>query len=209
MIQKRMVFIIVLPQQASPNEPKAEAIMSMPARAALAIEHLYDDHHTWLRSWLQRRLGNRDDAAELAHDVFLRLILKPALPRLDTHGEARAYLHTIARGLCINLWQHREIERVWLDTLAACPPEYAPSPERQVMTLQALQEIAAMLRELSPKAAGAFLMVCVGQMDSQEVAAELRVSSRMVRKYVAQGMLRCLQLQARQTLDGLLEPGLA
>ena len=172
--------------------------------ASSNIERLYDDHHTWLKAWLRRRLDNMADAADLAHDVFLRLILKPAPRGFNSVGEARAYLRAMAQGMCINLWHRREIERAWLDTLAARPEEYAPSPERQAMVLQALHEVGAMLLDLPPKAARAFLMAEACQMTDKEVAAELGVSARMVRKYIAQAMLRCMQLQARHTVGELI-----
>ncbi|WP_014705434.1 sigma factor [Methylophaga nitratireducenticrescens] len=35
---------------------------------------LYSDHHNWLQSWLLAKLGNRFDAADLAQDVFVRLL---------------------------------------------------------------------------------------------------------------------------------------
>ncbi|HWK52921.1 MAG TPA: sigma-70 family RNA polymerase sigma factor [Hyphomicrobiales bacterium] len=170
---------------------------------------LYGEHHGWLHKWLWRRLGNATDAADLAHDVFLRLILKPAPRGFDSFGATRAYLRSMAQGLCINLWHRREIEQAWLDTLAARPEQFAPSPERQAMVLEALQEISAMLLDLPPKAARAFLLGEVCRMTDREVADELGVSSRMVRKYVAQVMLRCLQLQARDTAAALLDPHLA
>ena len=183
--------------------------MSASAHVAPSIEHLYDHHHAWLKVWLYRRLGNTADAADLAHDVFLRLILKPAPRGLNSFGEARAYLRAVAQGLYINLWHRREIEQAWLDTLAAQPERITPSAERQAMVLEALQEIGAMLMTLPPKVARAFLMAAACQMTDKEVAEELGVSTRMVRKYVAQAMLRCMQLQARQTMAGLLDPGLA
>lgn len=172
------------------------------------IHVLYSDHHGWLQSWLRQRLGNVPDAADLAHDVFLRLILKPAPRGFDNSGEARGYLRAMARGLCINLWHRREIEQAWLDTLAARPEEYAPSAERQAMVLEALHEVGLMLLELPTKAARAFLLIEACQMSQKEVANELGVSTRMVRKYLAQAMLKCMQLQARQTAEELLVPDL-
>ena len=170
---------------------------------------LYTDHHTWLKAWLQRRLGNAADAADLAHDAFLRLILKPAPRGFGSVGEARAYLRTMAQGMCINLWHRREIEQAWLDTLAAHPESFAPSAERQAIIVEALLEIGALLLDLPPKAAQAFLMVSVGEMTSSEAARELAVSSRMVRKYVAQVMLRCMQSEARHTAAELRGSGAA
>ncbi len=183
--------------------------MSPSAYASPSVEHLYDDHHTWLKAWLLRRLGNSADAADLAHDVFLRLILRSAPRGFDSFGEARAYLRTMAQGMCINLWHRREIERAWVDTLAARPEEFAPSAERQAIVLEALHEVGVMLLDLPPKAARAFLMAAACQMTDKEVAEELGVSARMVRKYVAQAMLRCMQLQARQASSEVLDPYLA
>lgn len=181
----------------------------MPAAelAAQQIHTLYSDHHAWLQGWLRRRLGNAADAADLAHDAFLRLIIKPAPRGFDSHGEARAYLRAMAQGMCVNLWHRREIEQAWLDTLATQPQEFAPSAERQVIVLQALREIGTMLLELPPKAAQAFLMAHACQMTDKEVAEDLGVSTRMVRKYITQAMLRCMQLQARGTVADLLDPG--
>jgi len=168
-----------------------------------SIDALYIDHHAWLKAWLQRRLGNAADAADLAHDAFLRLIVKPASRGLASGPEARAYLRAMAQGMCINLWRRREIEQAWLDTLAAQPLSVAPSAERQAVVLQALQEIAALLQSLPAKASQAFLLSAVGGMTAAEIGSELGVSSRMVRKYVAQAMLRCIQAQAAHTAAGL------
>ncbi|MNS92852.1 RNA polymerase sigma factor [compost metagenome] len=65
------------------------------------------------------------------------------------------------------------------------------------MVLEALGEIDTMLRELPPKVAHAFVMAVACEMTDQEVADILNVSSRMVRKYIAQAMLCCLKLEAR------------
>jgi len=176
--------------------------------ASPAIAELYDDHHGWLSSWLSRRLGNAPDAADLAHEVFLRLVLKPAPRDFATAGEARAYLRAMANGLCINLWHRREIEQAWLDTLAAQPAPLAPSAEHQAMVLEALHEVGALLLALPTKVARAFLLTEACQMSQQEVAEELGVSTRMVRKYLAQAMLRCLELQARETVAELPDPDL-
>lgn len=170
------------------------------------INTLYLDHHGWLYGWLWKRLGNSTDAADLAQDVFVRLITKPVSQGFDHQGSARSYLKKMANGMCINLWHRREIEQAWLDTLAEKPEEFAPSAERQAIVLEALQEIGTMLLELPPKAARAFLLAEACQMTDREVAAELGVSDRMVRKYIVQVMLRCMQLQARETANDILDP---
>lgn len=162
------------------------------------VELLYHDHHDWLHGWLRRRLGNAADAADLAHDAFLRLVISPK--DFNTPPEARTYLRAMANGLCVDLWRRREIETAWLDVLAQQPEALAPSAEHQMVVLQALQEIDAMLRSLSSKAAQAFVLAIGCQMTDNEVAAELGVSGRMVRKYVAQAMLLCMEMEERLAL---------
>ena len=167
------------------------------------ITLLYTDHHSWLQGWLRRRLGSAAEAADLAQDTFVRLLTGKAARSFASAGEARAYLRTTAHHLCINLWRRQEIERAWLDILATTPPALYPSAERQAIVLQALEEIGRMLRGLSPKAARGFTLAVVCEMTDDEVGAELGVSGRMVRKYVAQAMLACLTLGARQTAVAL------
>lgn len=167
-----------------------------------SVEALYSDHHQWLQSWLRRRLGNAADAADLAHDAFIRLLVNPR--RFNSPPEARSYLRTMANGLCVDLWRRRQIEAAWLEALAARPEAFAPSSEHQCIVLQALQEIDALLRSLSTKAAQAFVLAVGCEMTDKEVAAELGVSTRMVRKYVAQAMLLCMELEERR--DGQQPP---
>ncbi len=171
--------------------------MSAPAYASTpSVETLYCDHHGWLQGWLHRRLGNASDAADLAQDTFVRLLIKPASRGFNSFGEARAYLRTAANGLCVDLWRRREIETAWLQTLAAMPEAAAPSPEHQAIVIETLLEISRMLEKLSEKAAMAFIMAQVEGMPYRDIAAQLSVSERMVKKYIAQGMLQCALIEA-------------
>ena len=170
----------------------------------LALHHdistLYSTQNGWLQGWLRRKLGDACEAADLAHDTFVRLLASRTQQRFDSIAEARAYLRTTAQNLCINQWRRQEIERAWLETLATAPEACYPSAERQAIVLQALEEISAMLQSLSPKAARAFTLAVICGMTDDAIGAELGVSGRMVRKYVAQAMTACLTLRARQTV---------
>ncbi|WP_321942165.1 sigma-70 family RNA polymerase sigma factor [Paraburkholderia tropica] len=171
------------------------------------LHSLYSDHHGWLRSWLHARLGNSADAADLAQDTFLRLLRRSSWPAIDDAANARAYLRATAQNLCVNLWRRQEIERAWLETLAANPEATYPSAERQAIVLEALEEISAMLYALPGNATQAFLMAVACEMTDDEVGAHMGISGRMVRKHVAKVMLACLQLQAGNTVRVLREDG--
>lgn len=158
------------------------------------VHGVYADHHRWLHGLLQRRLGCSETAADLAHDVFLRLITRPR--RLDSFEGARAYLSTLARGICIDHWRRREIERAWLEVVAAQPEALAPSAEYRAMVIETLCQVDAMLRRLPENVARAFLMSQLQGLTYRAIAGELGVSERMVKKYMARAMLQCALVEA-------------
>lgn len=170
----------------------------------LSIHHLYSEHHPWLLSWLKRQLGHHADAADLAQDTFIRLMTSQTSLHFESPAYSRALLKTVAKNLCINHWRRQEIERAWLETLADAPEAIYPSAERQAIVLQALEEISLMLSKLKPKAAQAFTLAVIFDLSDDRVGAEMGISGRMVRKYVAQAMLACLKLRARDTTQALL-----
>lgn len=156
-----------------------------------AVETLYVSHHAWLQGWLRRQLGDAAaHSADLAHDTFVRLLARPRL--IDAARSPRAYLSTIARGLVVDHWRRQAIERAWLETLAAQPEPLAPSPEDCALIMDALFRISARLDQLAARPRQAFLMARVDGLSCAQIGAQLGVSERMVKKYVAQAMLHCI-----------------
>jgi len=158
------------------------------------LHRFYADHHGWLNGWLRRQLGCSQRAADLAQDTFVRVLSKD--DDMATIREPRAYLHTIAKGLLINHWRRRQIEQAYLDALALQPEPVVPSPESQALIVETLLRIDAMLAQLPTRVRSAFLMSQLHGMTYAAIAAELGVSERMVKKYMAQAMLHCLMLVA-------------
>ncbi|MBY4867520.1 sigma-70 family RNA polymerase sigma factor [Burkholderia anthina] len=149
---------------------------------------LYNDHHGWLRGWLRKRLGNSCDAADLAHDTYLRVLASGATPRPD---DSRRYLTQIANGLLIDLYRRRRIESAYLDTVRHLPEPETPSPETRALVIEALCEIDAMLDRLSPNARTALLLCKLDGLTYREIAARLGVSVSSVEKYVAAALRAC------------------
>lgn len=154
---------------------------------------LYSHHHGWLFSLLKRRLGCAEDAADLAQDAFIRLLLRPR--EFDNSGGARAYLTTVAKGLCIDLWRRREVEQAWLAAIAAKPEVFSPSPEHAAIVLETLYDVNHMLRCLPQKVAKAFIYSQIDGLTYREIAVRLDVSERMVKKYMARAMYECAVLE--------------
>ncbi|MBP6706608.1 MAG: sigma-70 family RNA polymerase sigma factor [Achromobacter sp.] len=156
------------------------------------IEGLYAEHHGWLRGWLRSRLGNAFDAADLAHDTYLRILSSGRMPEPQ---QSRQHLAQIAKGLVIDLYRRRQIEAAYLEALARLPQPLAPSAEDCALAVQALVDIDAVLNGLPPKAREALLLRKLDGMSYRDIAARLRVSVSSVEKYVATALLACCQAQ--------------
>ncbi|MDR0281341.1 MAG: sigma-70 family RNA polymerase sigma factor [Paucimonas sp.] len=161
---------------------------------------LYQEHHGWVRALLKRKLGNASDAAELAHDVFLRLLAQPREFPDDAH--ARAWLGSVSRNVCVDFWRRRRVEQAWLETLASRPDACMPSEEHQAMVLEALEQVQAMLEKLPKAVAEAFLLAQLHGLGYRAIAERLGVSERTVTSYMAKAMFQCMLLEAE--LDAAL-----
>lgn len=156
------------------------------------VHALYSDHHGWLHNWLRSRLGNAADAADLAQDTFVRVLLKPE--RIELHTP-RAFLRVIARGLVIDHWRREELERAYLDAIAHLPEAEVPSAEARQSILQLLENIARLLDGLKPKVRSAFLLAQCEGLPHAQIAKQLGVSVRSVERYVAEALFHCYQLR--------------
>ncbi|WP_313697412.1 sigma-70 family RNA polymerase sigma factor [Achromobacter sp.] len=159
---------------------------------AIAVQRLYDAHHGWLFGWLRRRLGNNADAADLAQDTFVGLLgayRRRALPDLQ---EPRAYLTTIAKRLMVDLYRRLALEQAYLEVLAAMPARHAPSEEQRLAVLQTLREVDAMLAALPDKVRAAFLLSQLDGLTYEQIATEMRVSVRTVKRHMAEAFTHCI-----------------
>jgi len=156
------------------------------------VHSLYLDHHRWLQGWLRHKLGCAHQAADLAHDVFVRLLLRrePAPMR-----EPRAYLTAVARGLLIDHWRRQDLERAWLEALAALPEPVSPSPEERQLAVELLLQIDAMLAGLRAPVRTAFLLAQLEGACYDDIASRLGVTRRSVERYVAEALFHCYSLR--------------
>lgn len=167
--------------------------MALPISTAVPqhVHSLYSDHHGWLKSWLRKRLGCHADAADLAHDTFVRLMVSGREPAA---GNARPYLAQIARHLIIDQLRRRRIELAYLDTLLALPEAEEPSPEARILVVETLMQIDAMLDRMPTKVRTAFLLSQFEHLGYADIAVRLGVSVSSVQKYMIRAIQACHQV---------------
>lgn len=158
---------------------------------AAEVGALYSDHHRWLQGWLRGKLGNTSDADDLTQDTFARILTARTLNDIK---EPRAYLTTIAKGILVNWYQRQALERSYLEALARLPEAVVPSPEQQLVILETLQQVDAMLDALPVKVKRAFLLSQIEGLKYEEIAERIGCSLISVKRYMKQAFLSCLML---------------
>jgi len=161
--------------------------------AAQQVHILYADHHGWLYGWLRRRLGNACDAADLAHDTFVR-VMASRRPLARLGDEPRALLTHIAKGLVIDHWRRQDLERAYLEALSYLPEPDVPSPETRLVILEALCRVEAMLRGLPPRTRDIFLMAQLDGLTYSQIAEALGTSLITIKRHMRSAFSACLAL---------------
>ncbi|MCS8149512.1 sigma-70 family RNA polymerase sigma factor [Pseudomonas aeruginosa] len=155
---------------------------------AAALHTLYSDHHHWLTGWLRRRLGCPQNAADLAQDTFVKVLVSRQAARID---EPRAFLTTIARRVLCNHYRRQDVERAYLEALASLPEREVPSEETRAIVLETLVELDRLLDGLPPLAKETFLLAQLDGLGYAEIATQMGISLSSAKRYMLKAAQRC------------------
>lgn len=152
------------------------------------FDALYRQYHHELLGFLSRRLDCRDQAADLCHDVYLRLF---KTPQESVPDNPRAYLFRIARNLLIDHRRRQAPDLIAIESLEpvlvcprACPETDACDQQCAVQLSQTLSMLPARLRR-------ALIWHRMDGLTQREIGERLGVSERMAGRYIAQAITAC------------------
>ena len=163
--------------------------LSFKASTDRVFSSLYEEHHEWLVLWISRRTRSSNNAWDLAHDTFMRLLDRPSIP--TSLLNPRAWLAKTAGNLAIDQARRAVLEKNYLALLVTLPQAEHPSPEDQLQLLELLQHIDNLLSGLRPIEKTAFLMARLNGSSYRQIADQLEISLSSVEKYIAKAMLKC------------------
>lgn len=145
-----------------------------------------------LLTYLRRRLGDRETAADLTQEALLRMLKYREAPEIE---DRRAMLFRIAHNLVLEYrrarYRHHAAQHVTLDDAGPLrmdqPPVEAIADARQAIDRLLTHTIA----ELPPKCRLAFMLNRFDGLTYPQVAARMRISVKMVEKHITRALAAC------------------
>lgn len=159
----------------------------------VAVQHIYEQHHSWLHGWLRGKLHNACDAADVAHDTFVRILGGRHAAQIL---EPRDYLATIARGLVIDLYRRHAIEQAYKQSLAERPDATAISEEDKAIIIETLVAVDKALASLGERSRRIFMLSQIDGLTYQQIADQLQVSLTTVKKHMVRALTECSMIMA-------------
>ncbi len=158
------------------------------------IYALYSNHHHWLHNWLCKKLRCSHQAADLAQDTFVRVMQKQRAEPGFVISYPRRYLNLLANSLMLDLFRRRAVEQAYVDALALMPEPELISEEERALILDLLQRFDQMLDRLPAAVRQAFLLSRLDGLTYTEIAVQLGVSVRTVKRYMQQAFIAYLDV---------------
>lgn len=138
---------------------------------------------------LRRRLsGNAENAADLAHDTFERVMRSESRAAL---AEPRGFLTTVAKRLLIDQSRRRAIEQAYLETLATRSEDVEPSPETHALVVEALDAVCRMMEQLPSRVRRVFVLAQVEGQPYLKIARQLDISVAAVQRDMIKAWEHC------------------
>jgi RNA polymerase sigma-70 factor (ECF subfamily) len=170
--------------------------MTQPPRKLL--EELFSAHGKSLQRFLSRKLGNADEAEEIAQEALLR-IHRLTSEQPDGLDNARAFLFQVASNMAVDQLRRRNLHQRYaqeegsrnLDPATLEDEGSSQSPEEIVAAREQLAAIYHAIETMPSNWREAFLLHRVRGLSYQAIAREMGVSVSSVEKYILEALKHC------------------
>jgi len=167
------------------------------SKAELNTDHkisaIYNKYNQALQGFIERRLRSKEDAEDVAQEVYMRLIQHQ---KIDDYEPSFSLLRKIASNLMADRFRRQRVRHsnahVPLDNYDIMSPD--ANPEQIVRTKEGLEIYKNVLNSLNKKTKQAFVLNRYKGLTYEQIAVEMQISIGMVRKHMSQAL--------RQLRDG-------
>ena len=158
-----------------------------PQTRASALSSLFREHNRTLVRFINARLRNEQEANEIAQEAYVKMLQLDRCP--GTASFLRHYLFRVAENLAVDRIRQR-YARSRLDQLTSIDDLFQEAlAERTVLAAQELDLLKAAVAELPEKYREAFRLIKLEDKSFPQAATLMRLSERMVRKYVTRALI--------------------
>ncbi len=160
------------------------------------IGRLFAEHRAALQSFFLRRIRSKADAADLAQEVYVRML---RIRDLEAIRSPVHYLYTVANNLVKEhaVLGRRQASSVDIDEAPAhVQLETLPAFDGDLDATQRVARLGVVLKQLRPKCRAAVELRFTQGLSYREIAMHLGVSPQMAQKYVAQALGHCRRRMA-------------
>lgn len=145
-----------------------------------AFAELVERHHARAFRVASRFLGNREEAADVVQEAFLRIL--SAAPRYRPTAAFGTYLYQVVANLCLD---HRRKARPEADAPIQDRQSEAPSALETLIRDQRSAALLAALRSLPPRQRLAVVLKYNEEMSYCEIAEVLETSEKGIERLLA------------------------
>jgi RNA polymerase sigma-19 factor, ECF subfamily len=153
------------------------------------IKQLYKDTSDELRRFLVRKLGNHQEAEEVAHDAYLKLC---RIEHKDDIRDLRKYLFTVSVRLALNVLRKRKYENAYLQVERSAINLDSESDSRSayslLLTEVKLDAVKQTLAQLPEKTRYVFLQRRFSGLTYDQISEKLGMSKHTVRYHMGRAV---------------------
>lgn len=170
-----------------------------------ALERLFREHGTALRSFLLKRLKNQAEIEDITQEVFYRLArMNDLASRLSGNQSSnRNFIFTVANNMVVDMERRKSVRRLHQDEEVHFSAEHKheSGPEDLALASEMIAHIKTAILELKPTWRKAFIMSRYNHMSYKEISREMGVSVKQVESYITGALikLREVTLQSSNT----------
>ncbi len=162
------------------------------------VERLFAEHGGSLKAFLVRRVRRQPIAAELAQEVYVRML---RVPDMGTVRNPEAYLYTVASNLAKEYARDEhnseaalDVDDPWVQAQLVELPVFSGQMDAE----RRVKRLREVLEQLPPKCLAAVVLQYWKGLSYQEIAERLGISTHMVKKYLSQALTHCRRRMGRQ-----------
>jgi RNA polymerase sigma-70 factor (ECF subfamily) len=183
--------------EGCPETRAQELVRRMADAKQTLVKRLFAEHHGALQAFFRRRAGCQLEAADLAQEVYLRML---RVSDMNAIRDLESYLFGVASHVAKEHAAREWRRGTTVDVNDATIQEQIaelPSFGGQIDAEQRVKRLREVLRQLPPKCHAAVVLQYRNGLSYVEIAERLGISTHMVKKYLGQALGHCRRRMAR------------